>query len=162
MDLVFNPSSYSDEGSESKRLWMAASSVMSTKTFNIDGNLPLPELIRSFNKLVHHRHIYMIKKMEDRPSRPNAEDLEAAEEQLRKYTTTFLDHDKIIRIFRESLDAQWPTDELPKLQEIETERGGLSARLKSKSKSKRSRSYIRKDTGEEGSSQKRLRMQDNL
>lgn len=172
MDDLFNPSAFFEEGSRNKQNWMIASSGLELNAFQINGNIPLSDLIRTLNRVFRSRHRLLTELEEARgaavprlvadpeaPPTPIVDDgIEALEKNFEDFAAK-LNHDSIIHKFYDSLSHLWPSDERAVKQEIGyNERELLCTKSKSKSKS-RSRSYIGKDIGREGSSQKRLRME---
>lgn len=165
INTVFNPSTFGGEVTGSKQDWVVSSSVKDSYTFNIHGNEGLSGLIRELSQIFQDRHILLTKletarrgttvpRFVARPASSTlvVDDLEREFEEL----VAKQDHDCIINVFHLSLSHElctWPEVEPATNQEI-----GKNARDELCTKSKSLRSYIGKDIGKEGSSQKRLRM----
>jgi hypothetical protein len=151
MHNLFNPVAFPDKGSSSKKDWMVLSSVIELSKFDITGNLVLTRLIHSLNQ--HFQaHILNQARVAEAVAIVSRFGLLATTPFVNNTPTQeflrYMDsHEGVIKMFKDSLDLQWPEDEPATKQHI-SDMDWLSAR--------KSKSYVGRDIEKEGSSQKRL------
>jgi hypothetical protein len=157
MHNLFNPVAFPDKGSSSKKDWMVLLSVIELSKFDIIGNLVLIRLIRSLNQhfqayILNQARVAEVAAVVMVAIFPRFGPLATTPSVNNALTQEFLcymdSHEGVIKMFKDSLDLQWPKDEPATKQHI-TDMDWLLAR--------KSKSYVRRNIKKEGSSQKWLR-----
>jgi hypothetical protein len=154
MHNLFNPVAFPDKGSSSKKDWMVGSSVTELSQFKIIDNLVLTGLIRSLNQHFQAHIVNQARVAEAAVAAivprfgPLATTPSVNNAPTQEFLHYIISHEGVIKMFKDSLNLQWPEDEPAMKQDI-PDMDWSSAR--------KSKSYVGRDIEKEGSSQKRLR-----